>query len=135
MGYEQLIEIYVPIYLDSIEPIGVIEIYYIMDAVNESINHVNLIILASVVTMSSIIGIAIIIFSIVTIRSSKKAIQQEKMTSIGELSSRLAHDIRNPLTVIKASMDLLQNSSEKNEKNDLRFASVNTTIRRINHQV
>ncbi len=134
-GYEQLMEIYVPIYLDSIEPIGVIEIYYIMDIINESINHVNLIILASVVTMSSIIGIAITIFSIVTIRSSKKAIQQEKMTSIGELSSRLAHDIRNPLTVIKASMDLLQNTSERNEKNDSRFESVNTAIRRINHQV
>lgn len=135
MGYGQLMEIYVPVYLDSVEPVGVIELYYIMDSINESINQVNMLILFGVISMSLIIGIAIIVFSIVTIRSSKKAVQQEKMTSIGELSSRLAHDIRNPLTVIKASMDLLQNSSEKNEKNDLRFASVNTAIRRINHQV
>ncbi len=116
MGYEQLMEIYIPIYFDSTESVGVIEVYYVMDSINKSINQVNLIILFSIISMSSIIGIAIVVFSIVTIRSSKKAVQQEKITSIGELSSCLAHDIRNLLTVIKASMDLLQNTSEKNEK-------------------
>ena len=135
VGYGQLMEIYIPIYLDSIESVGVIELYYNMDMVNESISQINLIIIISIITMSTIIGITIIVFSIVTTRSSKKAIQQEKFSSIGELSSRLAHDIRNPLTVIKATIDLMENDSEKNEKNNLRFASISESVERITHQV
>ncbi|MGY5150936.1 MAG: hypothetical protein ACW9XA_01525 [Candidatus Nitrosopumilus sp. bin_6a] len=37
-----------------------------------------------------------------------KNIKDEKLKSIGELSSRIAHDIRNPLSVIQSSVDILQ---------------------------
>ena len=37
MGYGQMMEIYIPITLDSVSPIGVIELYYNMDSINDSI--------------------------------------------------------------------------------------------------
>ena len=39
---------------------------------------------------------------------SEKAIQKEKMASIGELAARLAHDIRNPLSSIISWTELIQ---------------------------
>ena len=39
---------------------------------------------------------------------SEKAVQKEKMASIGELSARLAHDIRNPLSSIISWTELIQ---------------------------
>ena len=42
------------------------------------------------------------------ITMSKQAVQKEKMASIGELSARLAHDIRNPLSSIISWTELIQ---------------------------
>lgn len=41
---------------------------------------------------------------------TEKTAKNEKMAAIGEIASRLAHDLRNPMTTLKASVDLLQRS-------------------------
>jgi len=58
----------------------------------------------------------------------------QKFSTIGELSSRIAHDIRNPLTSIQLSTDLIhrKNSDEKLEPY---FKTINENIFRISHQV
>ena len=49
-------------------------------------------------------------------RENKKIQKLEKLYTIGQMASRLAHDLRNPLTVIKSSVDMLElKSTEKNE--------------------
>lgn len=67
---------------------------------------------------------------------SKENEKASKMIAIGNLASRLAHDIRNPLTVIKGTLDVIKakNSSLSEEDID-RFDRVDYSIYRISHQV
>ena len=73
------------------------------------------------------------------IEKSEEKNQQEKMTMLGEVTSRVAHDIRNPLSNINMSINLIRQSkpdskisdSEIQEKLDV--ASKN--LKRISHQV
>ena len=58
----------------------------------------------------------------------------QKFSIIGELSARIAHDIRNPLNNIKLSADLI---SRKNSDEKLKpyFETIDKNISRISHQV
>lgn len=59
----------------------------------------------------------------------------EKITTIGHLASRLAHDIRNPLTVIQMTTDILNNNPDISEKFKKYSDSITESIQRISHQV
>ena len=55
------------------------------------------------------------------LKLSQEAIDNEKLTAIGTMASRMSHDLKNPLTVIKSSLELLQmnlgsNLDEKSKK-------------------
>jgi len=64
-----------------------------------------------------------------------QTIKNEKLTSIGLLASRLAHDIRNPLSVIKLSIDVFKSTLELNEKQQKQISRVDNSISRITHQI
>jgi len=66
---------------------------------------------------------------------AQQSIKNEKLTSIGLLASRLAHDIRNPLSVIKLSFELFRSTLEMNEKQQKQIIRVDNAISRIQHQV
>jgi signal transduction histidine kinase len=68
---------------------------------------------------------------------TKKLLASEKMTAIGELSARLAHDIKNPLTMIKNTVKLLraQQGKQIDEYVLKRFDMVDDSIFRISHQI
>ncbi len=51
---------------------------------------------------------------------TNKLIQAERLSAIGEISARLAHDLRNPLTVIKGTVEIIK---AKNKKIDTEFSS------------
>ena len=75
------------------------------------------------------------IFPIDEIKTDK-IIKDEKLKAIGELSSRLAHDIRNPLVVLQTSVDILKSRyPEIYEKEILKFDAMNAAINRIEHQI
>ena len=136
MGYGQMMEIYIPITLDSMSPVGVIELYYNMDSINDSISEIQFIAVLNMIIFISIIISGITLFSIITIRSSNKTIEQEKFASIGNLSSRMAHDIRNPLTVIKTTLDILKTKNKNLSSDDLeKLKKLDDQIYRISHQV
>lgn len=60
-----------------------------------------------------------------TMIAETKSMKQERFAIMGELSSRIVHDLKNPLTVLKASNDLLRiHKSNSDEK----------TIRLLNNQ-
>ena len=64
-----------------------------------------------------------------------KIIKDEKIKTIGTLSSRLAHDIRNPLTILQTSLDVLKSKyPEVYEKETLKFVAMYKAINRIEHQ-
>lgn len=61
----------------------------------------------------------------------------EKFLTLGEMSARLAHDIRNPLSVIKLNISLLQHQIQKSddEKFLKRMDAINRSMQRIEHQI
>ncbi len=64
-------------------------------------------------------------------------IKSERFSAIGELSSRLAHDLRNPLATIQAANELIKQKvvplGDKNVKAN--FDMIDRAIWRISHQV
>ncbi len=64
-------------------------------------------------------------------------IKNERMSSIGNLASRLAHDLRNPLSVIKNSIELLNIKLDPimDEKTSHQMARVGRAISRMAHQI
>ena len=88
------------------------------------------VILASVV-------IAILVYQKQKQRITEARIKKEKddkLTSIGLLSSRLAHDIRNPLAVIKNGISLLKYEVQ-DQKSQERFDMIDKAISAIIHQI
>jgi signal transduction histidine kinase len=59
-------------------------------------------------------------------------IKAERFSAIGELSSRISHDIRNPLSILYNEFELMQYKNILNEKQITRIES---SLKRISHQV
>ncbi len=68
-----------------------------------------------------------------------KLLKTERLSAIGELSGRLAHDLRNPLSVMKMSVDLIKQSNTDAKISDenivKRLELIDKSIDRISHQV
>jgi len=66
-------------------------------------------------------------------------LKTERLSAIGELSGRLAHDLRNPLSVMKMSVDLIKQNPEDTKISDptvtKRIDLIEKSIDRISHQV
>lgn len=66
-------------------------------------------------------------------------LKAERLSTIGELSGRLAHDLRNPLSVMKMSIDLIkQHPADAKISDDIitkRLDLIEKSIDRISHQV
>ena len=65
----------------------------------------------------------------------KEKTKNEKLIAVGELSARLAHDLRNPLSVLRTSLENIQ--FVYGEKSDLKrsFTRMNAAIDRMSHQL
>lgn len=62
--------------------------------------------------------------------------KMERLYTIGEMSARLAHDLRNPLGVIKMTSDILLTKSDGvDEKTKERYKMIEMSARRMNHQI
>lgn len=65
----------------------------------------------------------------------EKLLKNEKLVTIGELSARLAHDIRNPLSIIQVSLENLKLMAEGKDIDKKHFDRVERAISRISHQI
>ena len=61
-------------------------------------------------------------------------LQKEKLATVGELSSRLAHDMRNPLSVIKMSAQLIKSKNTEQETRE-QLEIIEKGITRMSHQI
>ena len=68
-------------------------------------------------------------------KSYEENLKNEKMITVGRFSSRLAHDLRNPLSIIKISLENLKllYGADKSQQNIMN--KVERSIDRITHQV
>ncbi|MCV0430479.1 HAMP domain-containing sensor histidine kinase [Nitrosopumilus sp.] len=85
-----------------------------------------------------IINAAIYLMTIYAIlqilRSESKYVQKlEKIYAIGQMASRLAHDLRNPITVIKGNLDFLQMKFKDDKIIQERLSRTNCSILDMNH--
>ena len=62
-------------------------------------------------------------------------LKTEKFTTIGKFASRLTHDLRNPLSVIKVTVENLRLLYDIDEEKQAHFERINRAIDRITHQV
>lgn len=68
---------------------------------------------------------------------TSKLLKAERLSAIGELAARVAHDLRNPLSVIKASVELMkiQNQKEPNEFLQRQMGLIDRGVSRMSHQI
>jgi len=62
-------------------------------------------------------------------------LKNEKLQNIGDLASRLAHDLRNPLSIIDMCMKMLESQVDNTEKSKKYFKMLNSAIKRMTHQL
>lgn len=67
----------------------------------------------------------------------EKNLQLQKLAAIGEMAARLSHDMRNPVSVIKNSLEILKirNQNNTDERSKEIFERIDRAISRISHQV
>ncbi|MEM2160799.1 MAG: HAMP domain-containing sensor histidine kinase [Candidatus Nitrosotenuis sp.] len=67
---------------------------------------------------------------------AQERLKTEKLTAIGELAARMAHDLRNPLSVIKNVTDLIRMQYPKDDARlQDHFTKLENSIRRMSHQI
>jgi signal transduction histidine kinase len=67
---------------------------------------------------------------------TKKLVQAERLSAIGELASRLAHDLKNPLSVIKATVQIIEHTNQNlDDVTKKRIKLIEGSIFRMTHQV
>lgn len=114
--------------------------YFIFLLIEESkIQSSNIIILEIGLAILNVgIHVMMIIFILDILRKqSEKEIKLEKLASIGELAARLAHDLRNPLAVLKGGMELLASKeiSFSEKQTAKRIEMMKTAMSRMTHQL
>ncbi|MBM3903671.1 MAG: GHKL domain-containing protein [Thaumarchaeota archaeon] len=68
---------------------------------------------------------------------TEQLVNAERMSAIGELASRLAHDMKNPLTAIKGSIQLIKkvNQDKLDDFSIKRIEVIESSIFRMTHQI
>ncbi|RDJ32294.1 MAG: PAS domain S-box protein [Crenarchaeota archaeon] len=88
----------------------------------------------------NLVGSNTVIRDISDIRSAQKVIeelQMKRLSVIGELTARIAHDMRNPLSVLKNTVEMLilKREGKMDEHENSQWTRVNRAIDRMQHQI
>jgi len=62
-------------------------------------------------------------------------VKKEKIVTLGQLATNLAHDIKNPLASMKQSLEIIQRKAKDDEITKKESERANRVIKRIEHQV
>ncbi len=65
----------------------------------------------------------------------KARVKSERLTAVGTLASRIAHDMRNPLTTLKIAHENIREKSKLDNANQSQFDAVDRAIKRMAHQI
>jgi two-component system sensor histidine kinase HydH len=101
-------------------------------SINQEIDEI--IFLTKIQTVFLLMSTIVVLLVFMLKRS--QSFKKEKLTVIGQLSSNIAHDIRNPLGTIKNAGVIIE--KENNAGNDIitrEINRINLSVRRISHQI
>lgn len=68
-------------------------------------------------------------------KETDRLVKMEKLYTVGELAARLAHDLKNPLTVIKMATSMLIKEPQTNEEAQNKYQLINNSVNRMWHQI
>lgn len=68
-------------------------------------------------------------------RQSEKLVKSEKLSAIGAVTSRIAHDLRNPIAVIANTVEIMRASHSGDKVIDSHFMRIDRALSRISHQI
>jgi signal transduction histidine kinase len=63
----------------------------------------------------------------------QQLIQSERLATVGKMAAWVAHEINNPLAIIKTSVRIIQNQSREDSKTIRRLHSIDEEVSRIAH--
>ena len=66
---------------------------------------------------------------------TERLVKAERLSAIGELAARVAHDLRNPLSVIKAAIELIEVKSGETKPFGKQIGMIERSIGRMSHQI
>ena len=66
---------------------------------------------------------------------TERLVKAERLSAIGELAARVAHDLRNPLSVIKAATELIEVKSGEEKPFAKQLGMIERSIGRMSHQI
>ena len=82
-----------------------------------------------------IIIAAILIFVFEKYKLREQNQKDSKLITVGEMASRLAHDLRNPLSIIKIALENLKFTYDVDEEKQERFSRIDRSMDRMTHQI
>ena len=101
-------------------------------SINKTIDET--IFFSKIQTIFLLLSIIVVLLALLLKRTH--SLKKEKLTVIGQLSSNIAHDIRNPLGTIKnAGVIIDKENNKKNEIISRELNRINISVKRISHQV
>ena len=107
-----------------------------MDEILQDVNsqRESLLILTVLMTISAaLLGV---FFSRIFYNQSQKINENEKMSTIGHLSSNIAHDMRNPLGAIRSSTERIKDQNKNQNKIITDEVNrINRSVKRMSHQI
>ena len=103
-----------------------------IQSINQEIDEI--IFFTKIQTVSLLISIIVVL--LVFLQWRTQSFKKEKLTVIGQLSSNIAHDIRNPLGTIKNAGVIIEKENDaKNKVISRELNRINLSVRRISHQI
>lgn len=69
------------------------------------------------------------------IRTQESLKQSEKLAAMGQMAASMAHEIRNPLGIIKSTADVLKEKYAQAKEPDELFEYISEEVKRLNHLV
>jgi len=101
-------------------------------SINKEIDEI--IFVTQVQSIFLLLSTIVVLLALLVKRS--QSFKKEKLTVIGQLSSNIAHDIRNPLGTIKnAGVIIQKENKDGNEIISMEIDRINLSVRRISHQI
>ncbi len=107
-----------------------------MDEILQDVNSQRDSLLFLTIAMTGAAAILGVLFSRIFYRQSQKISESKQMSTIGHLSSNIAHDMRNPLGAIRSSAERIhdQNKGQNKAISD-EIKRINRSVKRMSHQV